>query len=161
MIGRIFPPTAPGWSAVRAALVGAVAIGGLAAATGAEAAPRFTTAELAVTVSDDDDGFDRDGGRYGAVERDRFGGRGFDDGDGDDRVARGPRGGWRERGDYVESQWGGPPYGNAWGHRRKHWRDDRYGWGGPPRHWQRCRTVWERRYDPWRGWSSYPVRRCW
>jgi hypothetical protein len=69
--------------------------------------------------------------------------------------------------DLQPAQWG-PPHGNAWGHPRHR------GWGAPPRHWgperhwrqprhwgPRCRTVWERRYDPWRGWSSYPVRRCW
>lgn len=71
--------------------------------------------------------------------------------------------------DLQAAQWG-PPHGNAWGHPRHR------GWGPPPRHWgappprhwgpprhvaPRCRTVWERRYDPWRGWSSYPVRRCW
>jgi hypothetical protein len=156
-------------STFRAALLAALAVGGLAA-TPAQAGADVRFATTGYVLVDDEDGRE-DGDRDALARRD--GGTGRD-------LANSPE-------DLVrDAQWG-PPHGNAWGHRRNRgWDDDgwgrgrhgwdrgrpgwdrgRHGWDrghgwGPPRHWaSRCRTVWERRYDPWRGWSSYPVRRCW
>lgn len=141
-------------STFRAALLAALAVSGLAA-TQAQAGADVRFATTGYVLVDDEDG-------RAADDQDMLS-RG---GDGPDDLVR-------------DAQWG-PPHGNAWGHRRNRgWQDDgwgrgrhgwdrgRHGWDrghgwGPPRHWaSRCRTVWERRYDPWRGWSSQPVRRCW
>ncbi len=138
---------------LRAALVAAAAIGGLAvsglAGTPAQAGQdiRFTTTGSA--LADTEDAYDGDGDDVAAqrMQEDETQDEGID------------------RGLVRDAQWG-PPHGNAWGHRRHRGWDDGWGhrrhWGPPRHHWgPRCRTVWERRYDPWRGWSSYPVRRCW
>ncbi|MCP8938685.1 hypothetical protein NK718_09180 [Alsobacter sp. SYSU M60028] len=68
-------------------------------------------------------------------------------------AARGPS---IETAPLVQAQWGGPPYGRAYGYRRHH---SDYGYR-PWRHG--CRTVYHRRWSPWRGgWVMQPVRRCW
>lgn len=59
----------------------------------------------------------------------------------------------------VETVQWGPPYGHAYGYRRHHaYRP--YGYYRPA--WRHCRTVYERRWNAWRGgWVVQPVRRCW
>jgi hypothetical protein len=149
-------------STLRAALVGALAVGGLAA-TQAQAGTDVRFATTGYVLAVDDDGRDVD-------DRDTLSRR-------DDDAGADPAN--EQDGLVRDAQWG-PPHGNAWGHRRgRGWDDNgwgrgRHGWDrgrgwdhgrgwGPPHHrWaSRCRTVWERRYDPWRGWTSHPVRRCW
>lgn len=65
----------------------------------------------------------------------------------------------------TNAQWG-PPYGHAYGYRRRHYYDDGPRYYRPHRPYYRpayrCRTVWTRQWNPYRGYYvSRPVRRCW